>query len=360
MPNYKQKNTATKGNMAAQQKEKKKKYTSQENSDGTTTNTFEKKRKLGKNKGQVKKRVTSIVKKDKSGETKGLASVTQKYDKKGKLKSEKGSGKKKELASLRKSVKNNDSIAAAQQGGRVKSNLMKQNFKRNASKNKSSSTEPTQTTTVLAETGGGDKFNTGFKMGHINPNSKSTATQIPNPGFDNLTVAKAPNDFKLERINTSYAANMKGHPGKMSDTDMGIKERYGKQATSDVLAAQQKGNPIMPNLYKDEYTDSGMNYRDANNASIKGTTVDEGHLSNVKTKSPYRPYVETEQTSKVPMRPNSAALPGGGEPGEKLFLDKAAKMHAHHPSKKRMSDMVTKVATYNMPNVKAAQKKYYK
>ena len=60
------------------------------------------------------------------------------------------------------------------------------------------------------------------------------------------------------------------------------------------------------------------------------------------------------------MRPNSAALPGGGEPGEKLFLDKVAKMHAKHPSMKRMSDMVTKVATYNMPNVKAAQKKYHK
>ena len=39
MPNYTRK--ATKG-MAAQQKEKKKKYTSVENSDGTTTNTFEK------------------------------------------------------------------------------------------------------------------------------------------------------------------------------------------------------------------------------------------------------------------------------------------------------------------------------
>ena len=42
MPNYTQKDKATKGNMAAQQK--KKKYTSVENSDGTTTNTFEKKR----------------------------------------------------------------------------------------------------------------------------------------------------------------------------------------------------------------------------------------------------------------------------------------------------------------------------
>ena len=42
------------------------------------------------------------------------------------------------------------------------------------------------------------------------------------------------------------------------------------------------------------------------------------------------------------------------------ILDKAAKMHAQHPSKKRMANMVSKVATYNMPNVKAAQKKYCK
>ena len=170
-------------------------------------------------------------------------------------------------------------------------------------------------------------------------------------------------DIKLvkEPKHPEMAAPMKGyHPGKMSDTDMGIEERYGKQATADVKAAQQKGNPIMPNLYKDEYTDSGMNYRDANNVSIEGSTVDEENLSNIKTKPPYRPHVETLQTSKSPMRPNSAALPGGGEPGEKLFLDKAAKMHAQHPSKKRMADMVTKVATYNMPNVKAAQKKYHK
>ncbi len=195
--------------------------------------------------------------------------------------------------------------------------------------------------------------------------SISKAQMILNPNKEVFKNIKSNTklDFKLmeEPEFPEMAARMKGyHPGKMSDTDMGIEYRFGKQATADVKAAQQKGNPIMPNLYKDEYTDSGMNYRDANNASIKGTTVDEGHLSNVKTKSPYRPHVETEQTSKVPMRPNSAALPGGGEPGEKLFLDKAAKMHAQHPSKKRMADMVTKVATYNMPNVKAAQKKYHK
>lgn len=138
---------------------------------------------------------------------------------------------------------------------------------------------------------------------------------------------------------------------------IGAGQMRGKAMTSDEMAAQQKGNPIMPNLKKEKYTDSGMNYRDANNARIKGSTVDEENLSNIKSKSPYRPYVETTQTSETPMRPSSSALPGGGKPGEKLFLDKAAKMVAQHPSKQRMGNMVNKVAQYKMPNVKAAQKK---
>jgi hypothetical protein len=42
---------------------------------------------------------------------------------------------------------------------------------------------------------------------------------------------------------------------------------------------------------KPKYTDSGQNYRDANNKSIKGTNVDEGRLSRVINKSPRRPHV---------------------------------------------------------------------
>ena len=240
---------------------------------------------------------------------------------------------------------------AAQQRGKV--NLMKQKAKAKASKNKSSASK---------------------KKGEVNPTksskptaSVSKANLILNKPKDVFKTIKTDNNYKYKlepeiKLETpEMAAPMKGyHPGKMSDTDMGIKERYGKQATSDVLAAQQKGNPIMPNLYKSEYTDSGMDYRDAKNVSIKGDIIDEENLSNTKNKSPYRPYVETMQTSETPMRPNSAALPEGGEPGEKLFLDKAAKMVAKHPSMKRMEEMVSKVATYNMPNAKAAQKKYCK
>jgi len=342
MPNKEQNMKATKNNMAAQQKEKKKKYTSVENSDGTTTNTFEKKRKLGKNKGEVKKRVTSKVKKNKSGETRGLASVTQKYDKKGELKTEKGSGKYSELASLRESVKKNDGIAASQQRGKV--NLMKQKAKAKASKNKSAAaknkgtiTKPAKTTSSISKVS--------LKL---NPNKEV---------FKNIEV-KNNHNFKFEKEGPmpNMAAPMKGdYAAKMSDTDMGIKERYGKQATSDVLAAQQKGNPIMPKALKkdkDQYHTSGLpkfitsvESDERFNTTTGG--IDEGSFSKITTKIPERSKVTATESGE------------NYEKGEKFYVD-PAKMQAKHPSMQRMSNMVTKVATYNMPNVKAAQKKYHK
>ena len=296
---------------AAKQKEK---YTSVENSDGTTTNTFEKKRKLGKNKGEVKKRVTSKVKKDESGETKGLASVTQKYDKKGELKKEKGFGEKKELASLRESVKNNNSIAAAQKKG-----------------------TPAKPTSSISKA-----------SLILNPNKKV---------FKNIE-AKNNYNYKLEKEGPSpdMAARMKGdYAAKMSDTDMGIKERYGKQATSDVFAAQQKGNPIMPKALKknkDQYHTSGLpkfitsvESDERFNTTTGG--IDEGSFSKITTKIPERSKVTATESGE------------NYEKGEEFYVD-PAKMQAKHPSMQRMSNMVTKVATYNMPNVKAAQKKYHK
>ena len=385
MPNYTTKTKATKNNMAAQQK--KKKYTTVKNEDGTETNTRVKRRKIGKRKGEVKSTTTSLVGTTPSGEKVGLASIKSKPGKK-----DKTSGNKKALADLKKSKAKKDELAAtapskqtesqknklpkklvgiiaakaekpsaAKQRG--KANLMKQNAIVQASKNRKSSTpkvKPKKKKKVdLVAT------NKGKVKSTSNMSKANLILNKPEGVFENIDTSSVNNkyNFKMEKEGKfpEMAVQMKGyHPGKMSDTDMGIEERFGKQATSDVLAAQQQGNPIMPNFIKEKHTDSGMNYRDANNASIKGTTVDEGHLSNVKTKSPYRPYVETEQTSNVPMRPNSAALPGGGEPGEKLFLDKAAKMYAPHPSKQRMSNMINKVAQYKMPNVKAAQKKYHK
>ena len=388
MPNYKTKTKAPKNNMAAQQK--KKKYTTVKNEDGTETNTRVKRRKIGKRKGEVKSTTTSLVGTTPSGEKVGLASIKSKPGKE-----DKTSGNKKALADLKKSKAKKDELAAtapskqtesqknklpkklvgiiaakaekssaAKQRG--KANLMKQNAIVQSSKNRASSA-PKPKAPKPKKKKKVDLVAT--KKGKVKSTASiSKANLILKPNIDvfkniDTNSVNSKYNFKMEKEGKSpeMAVQMKGyHPGKMSDTDMGIEERFGKQATSDVLAAQQQGNPIMPNFIKEKHTDSGMNYRDANNASIKGTTVDEGHLSNVKTKSPYRPYVETEQTSNVPMRPNSAALPGGGEPGEKLFLDKAAKMYAPHPSKQRMSNMINKVAQYKMPNVKAAQKKYHK
>ena len=69
----------------------------------------------------------------------------------------------------------------------------------------------------------------------------------------------------------------------------------------------------------------------------------------------------SEITTKIPERSKVTATESGEnyEKGEEFYVD-PAKMHAQHPSKQRMANMVNKVATYNMPNVKAAQKKYHK
>jgi len=57
---------------------------------------------------------------------------------------------------------------------------------------------------------------------------------------------------------------------------------------------------------KPQYTDSGQNYRDANNKEVLGTNVDEGELSPVIRKSPLRPHVKVGKGSEFS--------------GEKLYL----------------------------------------
>jgi len=48
---------------------------------------------------------------------------------------------------------------------------------------------------------------------------------------------------------------------------------------------------------KPQYTDSGQNYRDANNKLVKGPNIDEGELSQVIRKSPERPFVKAGKDS---------------------------------------------------------------
>lgn len=110
---------------------------------------------------------------------------------------------------------------------------------------------------------------------------------------------------------------------------------FGASMKDHNMGAAMNGTPPgsrMQNLAKKamnkrpaQYTDSGQNFKDANNKFISGLQVDEGELSKVKRKSPYRPYVKTLPTHEIPMRPSSAALPGGGKPGEKLYLTKNKK-----------------------------------
>jgi hypothetical protein len=57
---------------------------------------------------------------------------------------------------------------------------------------------------------------------------------------------------------------------------------------------------------KPQYTDSGQNYRDANNKGVLGTNVNEGALSPVIRKSPERPHVKVGEGSEFS--------------GEKLYL----------------------------------------
>ncbi len=167
-------------------------------------------------------------------------------------------------------------------------------------------------------------------------------------------------DLKATTGNVASAAKKYDHAAKLSDTDMGIKERYGKQATSDALAAQQKGNPILKDVEKAknatkpaEHHTSGMPkfITSAESGEKINTTtggIDEGSFSKITTNIPERSKVTATESGE------------NYEKGEEFYVDPAARMHAKHPSQQRMENMVNKVATYNMPNVKAAQKKYHK
>lgn len=231
---------------------------------------------------------------------------------------------------------------AAQQRG--KASMAYQKAKAKASKNKSAASkktgEPKQTASI-------SKANLMLK-----PN-KEVFKNIPTDNKLDFELMKQPKSPEM-------ASQMKGyHPGKMSDTDMGIEYRYGKQATSDALAAQQKGNPIIKDIEKAknatkpaEHHTSGMPkfITSAESGEIFNTTtggIDEGSFTKITTNIPERSKVTATEDS------------DNYQKGEEFYVD-PAKMHAQHPSKKRMADMVTKVATYNMPNVKAAQKKYHK
>ena len=247
---------------------------------------------------------------------------------------------------------------AAQQGGRpmmgsVKGNALKS--KLSSTKSSSSSTKPKEKTTVLAATGGEDKFKTGFKMGRIKSTSKPTATQIPNTEFDELTVAEAPNNFKFERIDNSLAAKMRGKA--MTSDEIAVAPSRQVMQDRENIDFDSSTDRGIESLYtgkrqEEEYHQSGLpkfitSVKSGEKFNTTTGGIDEGSFSEITTKIPERPKVTATESGE------------NYEKGEEFYVG-AARMHAQHPSQQRMENMVNKVATYNMPNVKAAQKKYHK
>jgi hypothetical protein len=251
---------------------------------------------------------------------------------------------------------------AAQQGGRVKVNRMKQDALIKASKNRSSSSTNTppkttkqpknnkKTTTVLAATGGEDKFNTGFKMGHIKSNTVSNAKPMAETGFDDLKLAKSPDKFQ-------YAALMKGKA--MTSDEMALAPSRQVMRNRENINFDSSTDRGIESLYtgkrqeEEEHHTSGMPkfITSAKSGEKFNTTtggIDEGSFSKITTNIPERPKVTATESGE------------NYEKGEEFYVDSAARMQAKHPSQQRMENMVNKVATYNMPNVKAAQKKYHK
>jgi hypothetical protein len=100
-----------------------------------------------------------------------------------------------------------------------------------------------------------------------------------------------------KRYNKSHGASVPGTPpGSKIDRSMS------NLASKAIRKASNSKK-------KPQYTDSGQNYKDANNKFISGSRVDEGELSAVKRKSPYRPYVKASSESMYS--------------GEKLYLTKS-------------------------------------
>ncbi len=111
---------------------------------------------------------------------------------------------------------------------------------------------------------------------------------------------------------------------------------FGASMKNHNMGSSMKGTPPgsrMQNLAKKamnsrpaQYTDSGQNYKDANNKFVSGLQVDEGQLSKVIRKSPERPYV--------------MAKPGAlknQKTKEKLYLtkDKGAMKKTGKPTRKK-------------------------
>lgn len=201
------------------------------------------------------------------------------------------------------------------------------------------------------------KQTTTTKTESVSPNSGITQSGSPKSGkkvgdvYKKIESNSSNKDIKLVATpkNNLTADPMPREDGFAYNKIAGAQMR-GKAMTSDEMAAQQKGNPIMPEALKknkDQYHTSGMpDFITSGESGKKMNTmnIDEGNFSKITTNIPERSKVTATEGSDKYFK------------GEEFFVD-PAKMVAQHPSKQRMGNMVNKVAQYKMPNVKAAQKR---
>jgi hypothetical protein len=212
------------------------------------------------------------------------------------------------------------------------------------------------------------------KMRTSNMSKASLILNTPKDVFKPI-VAKTDYDYKFEKEgpmpnmaaqmkNKAMTADAKAAQMKFdSSTFKGIESLYtGGRVGGEVGQESQKSNTA-PDLMRDVnrikqrvkpsnfHTSGGPEFLTSAESGerINTTTggIDEGNFGPITTNIP--------EKSKVTAIEGSANY----EPGEEFYIN-PTKMSGKHPSQMRMGSMVQKVATYKMPNVKAAQKKNYK
>tara|TARA_R110000737_G_scaffold14817_1_gene31011 strand:+ start:327 stop:1283 length:957 start_codon:yes stop_codon:yes gene_type:complete len=212
------------------------------------------------------------------------------------------------------------------------------------------------------------------KMRTSNMSKASLILNTPKDVFKPI-VAKTDYDYKFEKEgpmpnmaaqmkNKAMTADAKAAQMKFdSSTFKGIESLYtGGRVGGEVGQESQKSNTA-PDLMRDVnrikqrvkpsnfHTSGSPEFLTSTESGerINTTTggIDEGNFGPITTNIP--------EKSKVTAIEGSANY----EPGEEFYIN-PTKMSGKHPSQMRMGSMVQKVATYKMPNVKAAQKKNYK
>ena len=188
-------------------------------------------------------------------------------------------------------------------------------------------------------------------------------------------VAKTDYDYKFEKEgpmpnmaaqmkNKAMTADAKAAQMKFdSSTFEGIESLYtGGRVGGQVGQESQKSNTA-PNLTRDvnriKQRVKPSNFHTSGSPEFL-TSAESGEKLNTTTggidEGNFGPI-----TTNIPEKSKVTAIEGSSnyEPGEEFYIN-PTKMSGKHPSQMRMGSMVQKVATYKMPNVKAAQKKNYK